>query len=526
MPHSYTRPRLDYPHAPLWSILKKSAEMWPAKAAVIDRAEKITFGELDAVTDAFAFTLNRMGISRGDFAALILPNGIYFAFCYIGALKAGATVVPINPLSKDEEIICQMKDSGSILVMAPGDIKAKVDSWRREVSSLKLFIAAESAFEGAKLTPSGGKFVADINEAVNPREDLAALPYSSGTTGVQKGVMLTHRNLISNIVQFASCCEIRRDDVFFNHLPFFHIYGMNLLMGGSIYAGATQVVTNGFSPEAALSLIEQYKCTVFFTVPPVVHALLNYGDLHKHDLSSLRFIFSGAAPLAAEAGRQLQKRAGVKVVQGYGLTEASPLTNANPLGRVKIASVGPPSNDTFEKIVDAEDGSKEVGTMREGELLVRGPQIMKGYWKNPQATEAALRGDWLHTGDIAAMDEEGYVYIVDRKKEMIKYKAYQVAPAELEALILSHPAVADCAVVGRPDEAAGEVPKAFVVVKEGQKIDAKKLMQFVDEKVAHHKKIREVAFIDQIPRSPSGKILRKALKCRGASKRDPELPAL
>lgn len=508
------RPSLDYPNAPLWSILKRSASATPAKAAIIDSSRKLTFGELDAATEALAARLRLLGLSKGDAAALILPNCADFAICYFAILKAGAIVVPINPLSKDEEILGQIKDSESKLVMAPGMLKGKVDEWRSEVSSLKGFLAAGSACEEARSSQVREKWETSMAVAVNPLEDIAALPYSSGTTGFQKGVMLTHRNLLSNIVQFVNCCDIRRDDIFFNHLPYFHIYGMNLLMGGAIYMGATQVIASGFSPGDYLSLIEEHRCTVLFTVPPVVNALINYADLQKHDLSTLRFIFSGAAPLAAQAGRELQKRTGVKFTEGYGLTEASPMTNANLPWRVKFGSVGPPSNDTIEKIVDPEDDSKELVPMREGELLVRGPQVMKAYWKNAEATEATLRGGWLHTGDIAAMDDEGYVYIVDRKKEMIKYKAYQVAPAELEALILSHPAVFDCAVVGRPDELAGEVPKAFVVPKERQRIDAAELMQFVEKKVAPHKKIREIQFIDQIPRSPSGKILRKVLKVR------------
>jgi len=293
-------------------------------------------------------------------------------------------------------------------------------------------------------------------------------------------------------------------------LPFYHIYGMTSVMGASIRLGISMVIMKRFALEEFLELIQKFKVTSVLTVMPVLTLLANSPDLLKNfDLSSLRLINNGGTPIVPETARKFQKLTGVTVTQGYGLSEASPVTNENPLRQIKIESVGPPIPDTLQKIVDLETGTKELPPGETGEVIFRGPQIMKGYWKRPEETAETIRGGWLYTGDIGKIDEDGYLYIVDRKKEIIKCMGFTIGPAEIEAVLHEHPAVADCAIIGKPDPVAGEVPKAFVALKDGAKVTEKELIKFVEERVAGYKKIREVEFVEAIPRSLAGKVLRR-----------------
>ena len=346
---------------------------------------------------------------------------------------------------------------------------------------------------------------------IDPERDIAALPYSSGTTGLPKGVMLSHYNLTSNIKQMIGTGLVSDESVLLAFLPFFHIYGMMVMLNATLAIGATCVVMPRFDPELTLRLIEKHKVTDFFVVPPALLALSHHPKLDDYDHSTLRFIISGAAPLPQEIADLAAKRFGCTMMQAYGMTETSPLTNRNPIDAPKPGSVGPPVPDTLEKIVDMESG-EELAIGEVGELLISGPQVMMGYWKNPDATNETIRPDgWLRSGDIARIDEDGYVYILDRAKEMIKYKGYQVAPAELEGVVMEHPAVLDAAVIPKADFEAGEVPKAFVVLKDGQQAEASDIMSFVAERVAPYKKLRELEFVASIPKSASGKILRREL---------------
>jgi long-chain acyl-CoA synthetase len=352
--------------------------------------------------------------------------------------------------------------------------------------------------------------------AFDLEHDLIALPYSSGTTGLPKGVRLSHRNLVCNGIQCASASRMSDRDVLLLFLPFYHIYG-TMLMGASVLSGATVCIMERFEMQTALTLTQRYGVTLFYAVPPVLLAMSQYPDLKKYDLSSVRYIMSGAAPLPPEIGRRMQDLTGISVLQGYGLTEASPITHMNPVDNpelIKLDSVGWRVSDQEEKIVDADDPAKELGPDEIGELIIRGPHVMQGYWKAPEETARALRDGWLHTGDIARKDAQGYMYIVDRKKEMIKYKGFGIAPAELEALLHEHPAVADCAVVPKHDPEAGEIPRAFIVLRAATTVSADELMRFVAERVAGYKQIRVVEFIAEIPKNPSGKILRRVLKER------------
>ena len=352
---------------------------------------------------------------------------------------------------------------------------------------------------------------------IDPRHDLAALPYSSGTTGLPKGVMLTHRNLVANLCQIEPLDIMRGDDTALCVLPLFHIYGLVVIMNLSLRVGATVVMMPRFDFAEYLDNLERRRVTVAHVVPPIVLALAKQPAVEGRDLSSLRLLFSGAAPLGAELTRACSERLGCAVRQGYGMTESSPAAHITPaeIADAKPGSVGVCVPSTESKIVDVETG-EQLGAGAEGEICVRGPQVMKGYLNRPEETAQTIDADgWLHTGDIGYADEDGHFFIVDRAKELIKYKGFQVAPAELEALLLTHPAIADAAVVPVEDEEAGEIPKAFVVLKPGSTLSTDdapgELMSFVAARVAPHKKIRRVELIDQIPKSPSGKILRRVL---------------
>jgi len=323
--------------------------------------------------------------------------------------------------------------------------------------------------------------------------------------------MLTHRNLTANQQQFFAAAPVRREDVFLNVLPYFHIYALNLLMAGAVSLGATQVVMSRFDMVEYLTLVERHKATVCFIVPPIVLGLAAHPEVDRHDLSSVRFFFSGAAPLAPDPARRMIQRVGKPIIQGYGLTETSPVTHANPIDAPVLESIGRVVPGTEDKIVDLETGTKTLADGEVGEICVRGPQVMRGYWNKPQDTADVIRDGWFHTGDVGRRDDKGYVFIVDRKKEFIKYKGFGVGPAEVEAVLCEHPAVADAGVIGKPNEEAGEIPKAFVQLRPNAQATADELIAFVKERIADYKRVREVEFIDKVPRTASGKILRREL---------------
>ncbi len=514
------RPPLDYPRVPYHGLLRRTVERTPDKWATVFHDQKLTFREIEGLSNALAHALRDLRVAKGDRVGLLMTNRPEYLISFEAISKVGAVVTPINPAYHEHEVEYQLNDSEARALIVHEECYPVVAAIRNRIPSVKhiLFIGGArppdtlSWYELVRSFP--GERPPEVDLDLD--EDLVALPYSSGTTGLPKGVMLTHRNLVCNHIQCTAGGRVTDRDVLLIFLPFYHIYG-TMLMGGSVASGALQVIMEKFDLVSALALTERYRVTLFYAVPPVLLALTHFPEIKKCDFSSLRYIMSGAAPLPPEVARRMQELAGVQVLQGYGLTEASPLTHLNPVDNpelVRIESVGIAVSDQEEKIVDAEDESIELGPDALGELVIRGPQVMKGYWKAPEETTRALRNGWLHTGDIARRDAQGYVYIVDRKKEMIKYKGFGVAPAELEALLHEHPAVADCAVVPKKDPEAGEIPRAFVVLRPGMKATAAELMRFVEERVAGYKKIRAVEFIDEIPKNPSGKILRRVLKDR------------
>ncbi len=510
---------MPIPEVPVYKLIEETTKRLPDKVCMINfDGKSYTFSQLNAAITRFAKALKSLGIEKGDVVAIDMPNSPEYVIAFHGILKSGATITTLNPLYKEKEIAYQLNDSKAKAIITVNPILPLIETLKEDTFLEHIIVVGfpqekKGVFDFWKLIETSSDV--KLKEEFNVKEDIAVLPYSSGTTGFPKGVMLTHFNLVSNIKQTLGTGEIKEEDRVLAFLPFFHIYGMTVLMNVVLAAGATIVIMPKFEMEAFLSLMEEYKITKTYIVPPVALGMTLYPDLKKYDLSHLISITSAAAPLPIEVGRRLQELLPhVIVKQGYGMTEASPVVTINPLEKekVKLESVGVPIPDTQLKIVSLEDPKKILPIGEVGELAIKGPQIMKGYLNRPEETKKVLTEDgWYLSGDIGKLDEDGYLYILDRKKEMIKYKGYQIAPAELESVIMSHPAVADAAVIPKPDPEAGEIPKAFVVLKENVKVSQEELMSFVEDKVAPYKKIREIEFVREIPKSSTGKILRRVL---------------
>src|SRR5437660_2213323 len=473
----------------------------------------LTYGQLARGVERLAAGLTARGFRRGDVLALFMPNLPEFALAFHGTLAAGGVVTTVNSLATVQDAEYQLGNTGARFLVTVAPFLDRAAPAAAQVGIEQLFVVGEARGVtpfGALLDAGGSAPTAQPAAA----RDLAALPYSSGTTGFPKGVMLTHRNLVANLLQTDPVHTIVEQDHVMAVLPFFHIYGMQVVLNLALRRGATLVTMPKFELEPFLAALQRYRITRAFVVPPLVLALAKHPAVDRYDLSSLCGMMSGAAPLDAALETACVRRVGCRLIQGYGLTEASPVTHANPdePGKTKPGTVGPLLPNTECRIVDPATGA-DLGRDEDGELLIRGPQLMRGYLNNPEATAATLDADgWLHTGDIGHVDGDGYFTIVDRLKELIKYKGFQVAPAELEALLCAHPAVADAAVIPVPGDECGQVPKAFVVLK-GETSPAA-LIAYVAEHVAPYKKIRVIEVIDAIPKSPSGKILRRLLKER------------
>jgi len=486
------------------------------KPALIDgpTGRTITYSELADSISRLASGLSKRGFGKGDVFAILSPNLPEYAIAFHGIASLGGIVSPINPLYMASEITHQLKDAGARFLVTVSSCfdKAKEAATAGGVEEIFLFDCGEKPPGGA--TPFSSLFANDTHFTVpeiDVNEDLVALPYSSGTTGLPKGVMLTHRNLVANMRQMEGLDYFTRDDTLICVLPLFHIYGLVVVLNMGLYQGSTIVTMPRFDLEQFLKAMQQYDVTLAHIVPPIVLMLSKNPIVDNYKLPNLRTIFSGAAPLDEKLTRACMDRLGCDVRQGYGMTETSPVTHSSPAdpSQVRYGSVGVPAPNTECKIISLETGAA-LGPNEEGEVCVRGPQIMKGYLNRPEATASTIDAEgWLHTGDIGYADAGGHFFIVDRAKELIKYKGFQVPPAELEGVLLTHPAVADAAVVPYPDEEAGEVPKAFVVLK--AQATAEELAEFVAARVAPHKRIRQFEFIEKIPKSPSGKILRRVL---------------
>ena len=532
---------IEYPKVPVFALLDETAERYPDHTAIIFQDNRLTYSELKEQVDRFATAVQKMGVAKGDRVALFLPNIPQFVISYYGALKAGAIVTAISPLYKEREAEHQLEDSGSETLVVLDlfypivqKIKDEAKPKRIIVTGIKDYLPAVKRVLGSLLgkVPShkveegpGIHFFQDLIKGhppnpsevdVDPMDDLAILQYTGGTTGIPKGAMITHYNLVSNAYMCNAWLNAKEGmEVQVNVLPLYHIYGMTVTMNSAIASASTMVLIPRFDAEEVLKSIQKYRVTLFGGVPTLYAVLIDHPDTPKYDLSSVKFCISGSSALPPEVQRKFMDITGGVLVEGYGLTEASPVTHANPLDptldTVKIGSIGLTWPDTEAKIVhDATGVSLPAGMV--GELALKGPQVMKGYWNSPEETAEVLKDGWLHTGDMAKRDEDGYFYIVDRKKDLIKYKGYSVYPREVEDVIYEHPAVKLCAVVGMPDELSGEIPKAFVVRKDGAEATEEELIEWVKDKVAPYKRIREVEFREELPMTLVGKVLKKELR--------------
>ena len=508
-------PDVAVPDVTLHEFVLRGAAALGDKPALVDAASgrSLSYAALAAGVSRVAAGLAARGFRPGDVLGLFMPNAPEFALAFHGTLTAGGVVTTINSLCTVQDAAFQLRDARARLLVTVPAFMDRAAPVAQQLGIEEVFVIGSA--RGA--TPFAALLEQDApvpRVSIDPATHLAALPYSSGTTGFPKGVMLTHRNLVANLLQTDPVHTIVEQDRVIAVLPFFHIYGMQVVLNLALWRGATLVTMPKFDLEPFLGALQQYRITRAFVVPPLVLALAKHPAVDGYDLSSVSRMMSGAAPLDAALETACARRVGCRLIQGYGLTEASPVTHANPdePGKAKPGTVGLLLPNTQCRVVDPTTGA-DLGLEEDGELLIRGPQVMRGYLNNPEATAATLDADgWLHTGDIGRVDADGYFTIVDRLKELIKYKGFQVPPAELEAVLRTHPAVADAAVIPMPDDECGEVPKAFVVLK-GETSPAA-LLAYVAEHVAPYKKIRVIELIDAIPKSPSGKILRRLLKER------------
>ena len=505
---------IDYPEIPLYEFLSNAAGKYPANIAFGCQDGSLTYAELDIATGKLATGLSELGVKKGDSVVLFLPNSLEFVIGYYGILKAGGTVSPANPLYRGEELKHQLNDCGAAAIITGENFYPIVRDIKDE-TKLKAIILTDS--EGIKEALSLAEILTRYAPEppafdLKPTEDIAAIEYTGGTTGFPKGAMLTHYNLVSNAIQNAAWLGWSDKDVIIGVLPFYHSWGACTCVNSPIYAGARVITLPRFDAEEFLMTIERERATVLYGAASMFTMLVSSPLIRKYDLSSLKYVKAGAMPIPPEIKESWEQLTGVKMVLGYGLSEACPETHDSPLQRVKPGTVGIPIMDTDARIVDEETGETELPLGEVGELIIRGPQVMKGYLNRPEDSEEALRDGWLYTGDLALMDEEGYFRIVDRKKEIIKYKGYTIAPAEVESALYQHPAVKECAVVGKPDPLAGEVPKAYIVLKEGHKASKEEIIGFCEQRVAPYKKVREVEFIEEIPKTQVGKVLRRVLR--------------
>ncbi|MFX1389099.1 MAG: class I adenylate-forming enzyme family protein [Promethearchaeota archaeon] len=532
----YKRGHLFYPEIPIHEILEDTAERFPDRPAFL-YPRNLTFKQFKEQVDIFATILKNLGIKKGDRVVLYAPNSVEWEISFFGLEKAGAILVPMNPQFKEIEVEYELNDSGAETIIVFRQEYHNVAAVK-ERTNLKNIIIIES--EDQSDIPKGTMVWSDLMKKTSPnppnykfnvKEDLATLVYTSGTTGLPKGTMLTHYNIVSNVIQVSPTFELGETDVAMIVLPLYHIYGLNVAMNQAIWLGAAQVVTPRFNIKEFCELIEKYKVTYSLCVPPIFLEVVRHlenPNIKGYNWQNLKIFNNGAAPIPLELLERFDKLAREKcnaknatVQHGWGLTEASPVVAVNPMHRRKMESQGTLLADTFHKIIDLETGKELPERGQIGELVIKGPQVMKGYWNRPEATEEAFWTDpntgekWLRTGDMAYIDDEEYEHLLDRIKEMIKYKGWSIAPAELEDLLFKNPHVFDAAVIGKPSTELdiGQIPKAFIILKPESKgkVSEQEIIDWVAERISAYKKIREVEFIKDIPKSGSGKILHRKL---------------
>jgi acyl-CoA synthetase (AMP-forming)/AMP-acid ligase II len=508
-------PDVQVPDLPLHEFVLGGVERHGDRPALIDgpSGRSLSYAQLADGVERFAAGLAVRGFGKGDVLGILLPNLPEYAVAVYGVSRAGGVSTTINPLCTPDEIRKQLQDSEARYLLT---LPLLLPSCREAVEGTnveQIFVLGEAA--GA--TPVAALMDAGARApevSIDPARDLVTLPYSSGTTGMAKGVMLTHRNVVANVAQIQCLLRTDPEDVSLGVVPFFHILGLTGILAVSLHAGAAVVTQPRFDLDAFLEAIQRYRVTSLAVVPPIVLALARHPLVDRYDLSSVKVVGSAAAPLSAELQEAAAGRLSCTFFQGWGMTESGAVT-LPALGepeRIRPGTSGQLVPNTEARVVDLGTGA-DLGPGQDGELWVRGPQVTAGYLKKPEESRLTLvEGGWLRTGDIGHVDEDGYVSVVDRAKELIKYKGFQVPPAEMEGILLTHPSIADAAVIPVPDLEAGEIPKAYVV-KKGE-VTAEEIMDYVGARVAHYKRIRQVEFIESIPKTASGKVLRRELVMR------------
>ncbi len=533
---------LKYPQIPVFKLLENSALSYPQRDALIFLGKRINYSQLLNLSNKFASSLVKLGIKKGDRIALFIPNTPHMIIAFYGALKAGAIVVNTNPLYTERELEYQLKDSGADSIVTL-DLKLtilKVKAVKDQIPLRHVIVGSIGDFlpfpknmlypflkrgelDAVPYSGSYHRFSELIKNASNnplPKnvdpDDTAALQYTGGTTGISKGAELTHKNLVTNAFQIRRWGEdvfIDGEETMLTVLPCFHIYAMTVCMNLGMMIGATLLLLPRFNLKEVLQTIKKYRPTIFPGVPTIYTSIVNHPEVKNYGVGSIKLCLCGGAPLPIDVVERFENLTGAKMLEAYGLSEASPATHANPfIGRREIGTVGLPIPDTDAKIVDLESGEKELPVGEPGELIVKGPQVMKGYWNRSDETSLTLRNGWLFTGDIATMEENGYFSIVDRKKEMIISGGYNVYPREVEEVLYEHPKVLEAAVIGVPDSYKGEYVKAFVIVKSGEEVIESEIILFCKERLAPFKVPKVVEFRNSLPKSTVGKVLRRALK--------------
>ena len=549
---------LDYPEVPVSVFLDQSADRIPHRIAIIFEGMELTYAELRDLSNRFASALNALGVRKGDRVAIHLPNCPQFAIAYYGILKIGAVFAPLSPHVVAREALFQLKDSGVETLISLDGLFPNIQSIIPETDVQRVITTglADCQNDGNGLCKSGDKVeipnthdmvsLIESHETSPPdvlidvHEDLAHIAYTGGTTGIPKGVMHSHHIVVASVLQNASWqngAQIQESEGVLNQIfppgtdperdrlvcrdrekalvvvPWFHVFGCILYLNMHVYNGTTMIVHARFDPRKVLEDIVKYKISLVAGAPQLFIPLTNLPDFKSYDLSSIKLANLGAAPLPLPIFDCLLEAFSGVVTDAYGMTECTSGATVNPPDRslLRPGSVGLPIFDTECRVVDPDNG-KPLPVGEEGEICIRGPQVMKGYWGRPDETAAVLRDGWLLTGDIGREDEDGYFYITDRIKDMIIYKGYNVYPTELETVLSSHPAVQQCAVVGKPHGEFGELPIAFIELKTGESVAKESIMEFTNAQIAHYKKIRDVIFMDEIPVSPAGKILKKDLR--------------
>ncbi|MEM4674896.1 MAG: long-chain fatty acid--CoA ligase [Nitrososphaerota archaeon] len=545
---------IEIPEMRIDELLREAAKEAPNKVAMDFLGKELTFKELDSLVDRFAAALLDVGVSQGDVVAIMLPNCPQFAIAYYAVSRIGATSTTMNPLYTPREVEHQMTDSGSKALVILDALYPNVKEVVKKIGVKAVIVTNLGDFmppvkralgkllkkiPSAKIEPEPGiYFMMDLikkhkaepqapKKKVKPKEDVAVLLYTGGTTGLPKGAMLTHYNLVANVFQCnAWVGGTKGQEVMLSVLPWYHVYGQTVCLNASIALQSKNVVLPRFDPEQVMKAIQEHKVTLFPAVAVIYNAINNHPKVKKYDLSSLKAGISGAGPLPLAIQETFEKLTGAIICEGYGLTEAAPVTHSNPLDRKlrKVGSIGIPLPNTDAGIMHLEE-NRFLGPGEEGELVVSGPQVMKGYLNRPKETAEALveiNGKiWLRTGDIAKMDEDGYFYVVDRKKELIKYKGYSVYPREIEEVLFKHEAVQDAAAVGIPDPSVGEIIKVFVVLKPEYKgkVTENDIIEWCKKNLAAYKVPKEVEFRDALPRTIVGKLLRRVLREEEIKKR-------